>query len=296
MIGKLRAGLSAAVARLRGGVVLIAFAAALVGVPGASGVAKTNGKQAASVEQAATIFRKACLQTATSFDGFEAALRANGFAEDGQGYFVDGIHDMAFQIWQGEGRVLCTLFYTRPRFSTAPDEAFRSTTRLFTEIGVPVQNWKNSHYFLETRRYVRQIAKDLLYEHKFMQDVETGHLMRAVLAVLLIFCGLFYFANDIYAFVSQPLRDILPDGASMIATEVASPFLTPFKLSLIMAFFLAGTEPTLPIFSYSQLRFPQKLPSVLALGALILVVSFFVVYFSQWLRRRDSDQISDTGI
>ena len=54
----------------------------------------------------------------------------------------------------------------------------------------------------------------------------------------------------------------------------------------IMAFFLAGTEPTLPIFIYGQLRFPQKLPGVLALGACILVFSFVVVFFSQWLRRR----------
>ena len=64
----------------------------------------------------------------------------------------------------------------------------------------------------------------------------------------------------------------------------------------IMAFFLAGTEPTLPIYIYSQLRFPQKLPSVLALGACILVVSFIVVFFSQWLRRRGTDTASATGI
>ena len=54
----------------------------------------------------------------------------------------------------------------------------------------------------------------------------------------------------------------------------------------IMAFFLAGSDPTLPIFIYSQLRFPQKLPDVLALGACILVVSFFVVFVSQWLQGR----------
>ena len=54
----------------------------------------------------------------------------------------------------------------------------------------------------------------------------------------------------------------------------------------IMAFFLAGTEPTLPIYIWSQLRFPQKLPGVLALGACILVGSFFVVFLSQWLRGR----------
>ena len=64
----------------------------------------------------------------------------------------------------------------------------------------------------------------------------------------------------------------------------------------IMAFFLAGTEPTLPIFIYSQLRFPLKLPGVLALGAIILMVSFIVVVFSQWLRRRGIDGAPSSGL
>ena len=64
-------------------------------------------------------------------------------------------------------------------------------------------------------------------------------LLRALLAVLVVFICLFPFANDIYAFVSEPLRALLPPGASMIATEVASPFFTPFKLSLVAAVFLA---------------------------------------------------------
>ena len=63
-----------------------------------------------------------------------------------------------------------------------------------------------------------------------------------------------------------------------------------------MAFFLAGTEPTLPIYIYGQLRFPQKLPGVLALGAIILVVSFVVVVSSQWLRRRGIDGASSSGL
>jgi sec-independent protein translocase protein TatC len=62
-------------------------------------------------------------------------------------------------------------------------------------------------------------------------------LLRALLAILVMFICLFPFANDIYAFVSEPLRSILPPGASMIATEVASPFFTPFKLSLVTAVF-----------------------------------------------------------
>ncbi|MBT4519587.1 MAG: twin-arginine translocase subunit TatC [Halieaceae bacterium] len=64
-------------------------------------------------------------------------------------------------------------------------------------------------------------------------------LLRSLLAVLIVFIGLFAFANEIYTFVSKPLRSLLPDGATMIATEVASPFLTPFKLTLVASIFLA---------------------------------------------------------
>jgi sec-independent protein translocase protein TatC len=50
---------------------------------------------------------------------------------------------------------------------------------------------------------------------------------------------LFPFANQLYTYVSEPLRSLLPEGSSMIATEVTSPFLTPFKLSLVLAVFVA---------------------------------------------------------
>ena len=64
-------------------------------------------------------------------------------------------------------------------------------------------------------------------------------LLRSLLAILVVFICLFAFANDIYTFVSEPLRAILPEGATMIATDVASPFLTPFKLTMVAAVFLA---------------------------------------------------------
>jgi len=59
----------------------------------------------------------------------------------------------------------------------------------------------------------------------------------------------------------------------------------------IMAFFLSGTDPTLPIYIWGQLRFPQKLPDVLVLGSIILIVSFVVVFISQWLRGRGVAQV-----
>jgi sec-independent protein translocase protein TatC len=64
-------------------------------------------------------------------------------------------------------------------------------------------------------------------------------LLRVVAAVFLLFAGLFYFSQDIYSLVAAPLRAYLPEGATMIATGVASPFLTPFKLTLMVALFLA---------------------------------------------------------
>ncbi|MGH8353452.1 MAG: twin-arginine translocase subunit TatC [Pseudomonas sp.] len=66
-----------------------------------------------------------------------------------------------------------------------------------------------------------------------------SRLLRCVVAVLLLFGGLFYFAQDIYTVVSAPLRAYLPEGATMIATGVASPFLTPFKLTAWVALFLS---------------------------------------------------------
>ncbi|APE31264.1 twin arginine-targeting protein translocase TatC [Halomonas aestuarii] len=66
-----------------------------------------------------------------------------------------------------------------------------------------------------------------------------SRLMRAVIAILVIFLGLYAFANDIYSFVAQPLMALLPEGSQMIATEVASPFLAPFKLTLVVAVFAA---------------------------------------------------------
>jgi sec-independent protein translocase protein TatC len=64
-------------------------------------------------------------------------------------------------------------------------------------------------------------------------------LLHSIVAVLIIFLPLFYFANELYAYISKPLRAYLPEGTSMIATEVASPFLTPFKLTLVLSIFIA---------------------------------------------------------
>ena len=64
-------------------------------------------------------------------------------------------------------------------------------------------------------------------------------LLRASVAVLVVFLCMFPFSEEIFTLVAQPLIDQLPEGATMIATQVASPFLTPFKTTLWVALFAA---------------------------------------------------------
>ncbi|MDV6320300.1 twin-arginine translocase subunit TatC [Chromohalobacter sp. HP20-39] len=66
-----------------------------------------------------------------------------------------------------------------------------------------------------------------------------SRLVKAVALIVIIFAALYAFSNDIYSFVAEPLMALLPAGSQMIATEVASPFLAPFKLTLFTAFFIA---------------------------------------------------------
>jgi spermidine/putrescine transport system permease protein len=70
---------------------------------------------------------------------------------------------------------------------------------------------------------------------------------------------------------------------------VVASFLLCLTVSLdefVLAFFLAGNDTTLPIYIFSQLRFPSRLPAVLALGSCILLASGALVLLAEWLRRR----------
>jgi spermidine/putrescine transport system permease protein len=66
-------------------------------------------------------------------------------------------------------------------------------------------------------------------------------------------------------------------------------FLTCFTTSFdefALTFFLVGPQPTLPVYIYSQLRFPSRLPLVVAMASLIMVASVCLIVFSEWIRRR----------
>lgn len=64
-------------------------------------------------------------------------------------------------------------------------------------------------------------------------------LLYSVLAILIVFAALVYFSDTIYALVADPLISVLPEHASMIATDVASPFFTPIKLTIVCSLFIA---------------------------------------------------------
>ena len=75
----------------------------------------------------------------------------------------------------------------------------------------------------------------------------------------------------------------------LVMPGVISSLLICFTISLdefIIAFFLTGTDATLPVYIWSQLRFPTKLPSVMALGTILLALSIGLLVLAEWFRRR----------
>ena len=113
-----------------------------------------------------------------------------------------------------------------------------------------------------------------------------SRILRSLGAVVLIFLPLFFFANEFYVLLSEPLRVYLPEGATMIATEVASPFLTPFKLTLVLAIFIAIPYILHQIWAFiapglyaneKRMAIPLLITSVL-LFYLGVLFAFFVVF------------------
>lgn len=77
----------------------------------------------------------------------------------------------------------------------------------------------------------------------------------------------------------------------LVLPGVISSLLITFTISLdefIIAFFLTGTDVTLPVYIWSQLRFPAKLPSVMALGTILLVLSILLLIIAEAIRRRSA--------
>jgi sec-independent protein translocase protein TatC len=123
-------------------------------------------------------------------------------------------------------------------------------------------------------------------EEDTIDEAKSGSLMshlfelrdrvvRMVVSILVIFLGLFYWANDIYTFLAVPLTRHLPEGSNMIAIDVASPFLTPFKLVLMLSVFLA-----MPIILYQFWAFvaPGLYKNEKRLAVPLLISSILLFY------------------
>ena len=80
------------------------------------------------------------------------------------------------------------------------------------------------------------LAEGTLISH--LLELRT-RLLRTVVAVAIAFVPLAFVSNQLFTLVAQPLIDKLPEGTSIIATSVVAPFMTPLKLSLIAAIFVA---------------------------------------------------------
>jgi spermidine/putrescine transport system permease protein len=75
----------------------------------------------------------------------------------------------------------------------------------------------------------------------------------------------------------------------LVTPGIISSLLMTFTVSLdefILAFFLAGTEPTLPVYIFSQFRFPKAVPVILALGTLLVLMSIVLLSLAEYFRRR----------
>lgn len=66
-----------------------------------------------------------------------------------------------------------------------------------------------------------------------------SRLLKALLSVFIVLVPLAFFAQDLYHLVATPLLEAMPENSQMIATDVAAPFFAPFKLTLVLAFFVA---------------------------------------------------------
>ena len=113
-----------------------------------------------------------------------------------------------------------------------------------------------------------------------------SRLLKSVVATLLILCSLIYFAQDIYQYVAQPLLASMPEDTQMIATEVASPFFAPFKLTLVLSIFVAMPYILFQIWSFiapGLYQNEKKLVAPLMFGSSFLFYSgiafaYFVVF------------------
>lgn len=112
-----------------------------------------------------------------------------------------------------------------------------------------------------------------------------GRLLKIAAAVVFVFIGLLPFSRQIFSMVSEPLREVLP-GQAMIATAVAAPLLTPFKMTFFVALFIAMPVVLYQVWAFvapglykKEKRFAMPLlASSIILFYLGIAFAFFIVF------------------
>jgi len=113
-----------------------------------------------------------------------------------------------------------------------------------------------------------------------------SRLLKVVVAVAICFAAIYPFANELYLLLSEPLRELLPVGQTMIATDITSPFFAPLKLALVLSVFAAIPYVLFQIWSFiapglyvheKRLAFPLLFTSVILFYAGALF-AYFVVF------------------
>jgi sec-independent protein translocase protein TatC len=113
-----------------------------------------------------------------------------------------------------------------------------------------------------------------------------SRILKALLSVLVVFVCLAAFAQDLYQLLAMPLLDAMPENATMIATDVASPFFAPFKLTLVLSFFIAIPYVLYQVWGFvapGLYRNEKKLVAPLLLSSTLLfyagmAFAYFVVF------------------
>jgi sec-independent protein translocase protein TatC len=108
-----------------------------------------------------------------------------------------------------------------------------------------------------TKKPDAEVKKGEPEEEKLAEGTLVSHLIelrqrlvKAVLAILLVFLALLPFTDEIFNFVAEPLKEQLPEGSTLITTGITAPFMVPFKATFFVALFLA-----MPIVLYQVWRF-----------------------------------------
>ena len=113
-----------------------------------------------------------------------------------------------------------------------------------------------------------------------------SRLLRSAAIILTFFLSLIYFSNDIYEFLAGPLQSLIPSNSSMIATQVASPFLTPLKLTFYVSLFFSTPYVLYEMWSFiapgmykKERKFSVALLFIsIALFYLGVIFAYFIVF------------------